>query len=247
MGRKDGTTNYGIGVNSSDNTVNLPARAISLFETVIDETQSVKVSYKYRGILGTLPALQYTGSGAQVNPLYHDYLEGTQGIYTDNMYLGDKDQFLTFYTDNSDPLHPVKKLRIRANQLVFEAFDKETGEPTGEWIDANDIEAEGIPGPPGESAVTVNIESNIGNNFIFGNREAILSCYVYEGTDDITSTVQTFTWTKVDRDGDPVQGQVPKKQGIEDGLLKNQIMIDTEDVDMKSIFYCNVLFDQEEK
>lgn len=235
--------NYGIGINSSDNYVNLPARAISLFETTIHPNNTTKVTYDYRGILGTLPALQYTGSSAQVNPLYHDYLEGTQGIYTDNMYLGDKDQFLTFYTDRSDPQNPKKKLRIRANQVMFEVYDKETGEPTGEYHDINDVEAEGVPGPQGESAITVNIESNIGNNFIFGNREAILSCYVYEGTDDITSTVQTFTWTKVDRDGDPVQGWVPKKQGIEDGLLKNQIMIDTEDVDMKSIFYCNVLFD----
>ena len=238
-----GVHNYGIGINSSDNYVNLPERAISLFETEIHPDSNIKVSYNFRGILGTLPTLAHEGANPKVNQLYHNYMEGTQGIYTDNMYIGDKSQYIAFYTDNSDPQNTKKKLQIRANQVMFEVYDKETGEPTGQYHDINDIEAEGVPGPPGESTVTVNIESNIGNNFIFGNREAILSCYVYEGTDDITSTVQTFTWTKVDRDGDPVQGWVPKKQGIEDGLLKNQIMIDTEDVDMKSIFYCNVLFD----
>ena len=101
MGREDGSSNYGIGVNSSDNTVNLPRRAISLFETVIDPSKSPKVSYKYKGILGTLPALQYTGIDAQVSPLYHYYLEGTQGIYTDNMYLGDNKQYIAFYKDGN--------------------------------------------------------------------------------------------------------------------------------------------------
>ena len=42
-----------------------------------------------------------------------------------------------------------------------------------------------MPGPPGPSgqdgqnAINIKIESNIGNNFVFGNREAILSCYVF--------------------------------------------------------------------
>ena len=74
---KVGTSNYGIGINSSDNTVDLPARAISLFETVIDETKEPKVSYNYKGILGTLPP---RNSGVQAGPLYESYMEGTQGI-----------------------------------------------------------------------------------------------------------------------------------------------------------------------
>ena len=55
MGNQAGTSNYGIGINSSDGFINLPPRAISLFETVIHPNQDPKVSYRYRGILGTLP------------------------------------------------------------------------------------------------------------------------------------------------------------------------------------------------
>lgn len=97
MGNKAGTSNYGIGINSSDNTVNLPARAISLFETVIDETQEPKVTYNYRGILGILPAI----SSNKISPIYTAYMEGKQGIYTDNMYIGDKNQYIAFYKDNN--------------------------------------------------------------------------------------------------------------------------------------------------
>ena len=238
---KVGTSNYGIGVNSSDNTVNLPRRAISLFETVIDESKNPKVSYKYRGILGTLPEL----SASEVSDtIYNQQMAGTQGIYTDNMYIGDKDQFIAFYTDKNDD---NKKLKIQANEVIYEVIDEDTGQSS--WHNVADIETEGTPGPQGpagqdgQDAILVRIESNIGNNFIFGNREAVLTCYVTKGVEDITSVIDTFTWSKMDKQGTPVQGWSPKKQGVEDGLLKNQIVIDTEDVDMKSIFYCNVSFD----
>ena len=120
MGRKDGSTNYGIGVNSSDNTVNLPARAISLFETVIDETKSLKVSYNYRGILGTLPELDVSKARSSV---YGRYMAGTQGIYTDNMYIGDSDQYLAFYEDGNGDRH----LKISAKEFVV-GYDPESGE-----------------------------------------------------------------------------------------------------------------------
>ena len=236
-----GTSNYGIGVNSSDNTVNLPRRAISLFETVIDESKNPKVSYKYRGILGTLPEL----SASEVSDtIYNQQMAGTQGIFTDNMYIGDNNQFIAFYTDKNDD---SKKLKIQANEVVYEVIDEDTGQSS--WHNVADIETEGTPGPQGpagqdgQDAILVRIESNIGNNFIFGNREAVLTCYVTKGVEDITSVIDTFTWSKMDKQGTPVQGWSPKKQGVEDGLLKNQIVIDTEDVDMKSIFYCNVSFD----
>lgn len=90
-----GNNNYGIGINSSDNVVNLPARAISLFETIIDETKEPKVSYNYRGILGTLPFMDENS----ISPIYPAYMEGKQGIYTDNMYIGDKNQYIAFYKD----------------------------------------------------------------------------------------------------------------------------------------------------
>ena len=85
----------------------------------------------------------------------------------------------------------------------------------------------------------------IGNNFVFGNREAILSCYVFNGTEDITSTIpeSNFTWVKIDKDGNVDDLWRPSKQGTQDELLKNQISINTDDVDLKSVFYCNVTLD----
>ena len=229
--------NYGIGINSSDSAVNLPDRAISLFETEIYPDEEIKVGYNFRGILGKLPALPATS----VNTNIYDNMKGTQGIYTDNMYLGDLQQYLAFYTDKDTG---EKKLKISAAEISFEIPD-EHGQGSGHYQNVADIEAEGVPGPPGEDARTIRIESNIGNNFVFGNRTAILTCYVYKGTEDITSTIDenNFNWSKMDKEGQPVSGWTPYKQGIKDGLLKNQIMITTEDVDMKSVFYCNVSFD----
>ena len=93
----NGINNYGIGINSSDNYINLPPRAISLFETVVDHTKNPKVSYKYKGILGTLPSRNL--HNVQAGPLYEAYMEGTQGIYTNNMYIGDDKQYIAFYKD----------------------------------------------------------------------------------------------------------------------------------------------------
>ena len=232
---QQGINNYGIGINSSDNYINLPPRAISLFETEVNHTQDPKVSYKYKGILGTLPDERL--NNLDVDSSIYSQMRGTQGIYTDNMYLGDDEQFLTFYTDKTDPQHPRKRLRIKASQVLFESPDT-----PGDYEDV--ATTAGQPGPPGEDAVTVRIESNIGNNFVFGNRTAILSCYVFKGTTDITSSIAEadFVWSMLDKEGTPVSGWVPAKQGTRDGLLKNQIQINTDDVDMKSVFYCNVTF-----
>lgn len=233
-----GTQNYGIGINSSDNYVNLPARAISLFETTIHPDNDIKVTYNYRGILGTLPRMT-----EGVKTSVYQYMQGTQGIYTDNMYIGDGDQYLAFYTDDSGDKH----LKISAREMIFE-YDPETGKEKTWEEKIEEIEAEGVPGPPGPSgqdgqnAINIKIESNIGNNFVFGNREAILSCYVFDGTEDITSTIleDNFSWVKIDKDGNVDDLWRPSKQGTQDGLLKNQISINTDDVDLKSVFYCNV-------
>ena len=122
IGRSDGSSNYGIGVNSSDNTVNLPARAISLFETNINTASGsqLKVTYNYRGILGTLPVLTYDGNNPQVNQLYHDYMEGTQGIYTDNMYIGSNDQYIAFYTAINNNVK-TKHLKVNVKELTLKA------------------------------------------------------------------------------------------------------------------------------
>ena len=236
----NGRNNYGIGINSSDNYINLPPRAISLFETIVNHNQNPKVSYRYKGIFGTLPNRNI--NNIQASPLYDAYMEGTQGIYTNNMYIGDDEQFIAFYEENGK-----KQLKIKANQVVYEVVDDE-GQPTGQWNDINQIEAEGVPGPAGpagQDAITIRIESNIGNDFVFGNREAVLTCYVMQGTEDITSTIDEsrFSWSKTDKEGDLISGWTPYKQGTLDGLLKNQIKITSEDVDIKSVFYCNILFD----
>lgn len=99
--------NYGIGINSSDDSVNLPARAISLFESQIDpdDESGIKVHYAIRGLFGTLPHADvltqgkgYTGQKKAVNESVYDNLKQQQGIYTDNIYLGDEEQYLAFYT-----------------------------------------------------------------------------------------------------------------------------------------------------
>ena len=118
-----GIHNYGIGINSSDNYVNLPERAISLFETTIHPEESVKVTYDFKGILGTLPKLGEN----DVSVLYPSYMEGTQGIFTNNMYIGDKNQYIAFYTDTNDidPVtnQPRKKLRLVAKEFIVRGDD----------------------------------------------------------------------------------------------------------------------------
>lgn len=231
---EDGIHNYGIGINSSDNYVNLPERAISLFESTIHPNESVKVSYDYKGILGTLPPL---GSNIVNQNIYSNNMAGTQGIFTNNMYIGDASQYIAFYTDEQGQ----KQLKINASQIVYE-INSDTGEEIT-W-------EEHIDEQMGESIdnhlpIDVFIESNIGNDFVFGNRQAILTCYVFKGSNDITSTIDDndFVWSMADKYGNIVDGWTPYKQGVEDGLLKNQIIITTEDVEMKSIFYCNILSD----
>lgn len=109
------TDNYGIGINSSDSAVTLPPRAISLFESAVNPSGNPKVTYNYRGVLGTLPS-GLVGSGS----IYDSYLKGTQGIFTDNMYIGDADKYVAFYTDNG-----TKKLRISGADVVFAANSDE--------------------------------------------------------------------------------------------------------------------------
>ena len=228
MGNKNGTSNYGIGVNSSDNTVNLPARAISLFETTVDETKEPKVTYNYRGILGTLPVMN---SG--VDRSVYQHMENTQGIYTDNMYIGDDSQYVAFYEDDNG-----KQLKIKASQIMFEVSDPAPGEPP--WKDIADIEAEGTPGPPGppgpagEDAINVVIESTGGNLFIRQNVNTTLRCTVYKGITDITNQVTHFIWSKKDKDGELVnEWSAPDSRSI---------VINNDDVISKAIFICQVQF-----
>ena len=223
---KIGTSNYGIGINSSDNTVNLPARAISLFETTIDETKEPKVTYNYRGILGTLPQMN-TG----VDTSIYQNMQGTQGIYTDNMYIGDEGQFIAFYEDEQGH----KQLRIKANQVVYEVTD-EHGQGTGVYHDVNQIEAEGVPGADGKDAIQVIIDSSAGNMFFNKDINATLTCTVLKGgTEDITSQVTKFTWKKKDKDGNIDSSWSRLAAG-------RTITIGPADIASKAIFICEVEF-----
>ena len=158
--------NYGIGINSSDSAVNLPARAITLFETEIYPQRSIKVGYNYRGVLGTLPRLGTEKTSA----IYNDNMVGTQGIYTDNMYIGDNTHYLAFYTDKSNN---KKTLRLNGADIWFTYID-EHGEPYEESIEQRFDEIEGGEG------ILLTIESSEGTVFDSSNIQTVLTAHVYK-------------------------------------------------------------------
>ena len=231
MGNQAGTSNYGIGINSSDGFINLPPRAISLFETVIHPNQDPKVSYKYRGILGTLPDERV--NNLNVNTNIYQNMRNTQGIYTDNMYIGDLNQYIAFYEDANGN----KQLKIKANQIVYEVVDDDTGQT--DWHDVSDIEAEGVPGPQGpagQDAITVKIDSSAGEVFLNKQITTTLTCTVIKGNGtDITNQVTRFNWIKKKADG-TVDTSWSRP------LAGNTISISEADVTSKAIFICEVEF-----
>ena len=220
-----GEHNYGIGINSSDNYVNLPARAISLFETTIHPNDTTKVTYNYRGILGTLP--DPTESNIDVRGSIYPYMQGKQGIYTDNMYIGDKDQYIAFYEDNNGDKH----LKISAKEMVFE-YDPETGEEIT-WQDKIEDATQGLDG---EDAITVRIDSSAGDIFLNKNIQTTLTCTVIKGNGtDITNQVTRFTWTKQNADG-TIDSSWSRP------LAGRSITLTDADVNSKAIFTCEVEF-----
>ena len=219
---EDGIHNYGIGINSSDNYVNLPQRAISLFESEIHPNDSVKVTYNYRGILGTLPPLGNNIANDKIYP----YMTGTQGIYTDNMYIGDASQFIAFYTDGQGK----KQLRIQANQVVYEVTD-ESGHHV-DWKDVQDV-TQGADGKDGEDAISVVIDSTAGNFFQRGQVSTYLIAHVYRGSEDITNQFNHFNWYKR-----LPNGQKDPTWSTEE--TSNLLEIDTTDVDERAVFVCEV-------
>ena len=217
-----GINNYGIGINSSDNYINLPPRAISLFETIVNHNQDPKVSYRYRGILGTLPVMS---SG--VDRSVYQYMENTQGIYTDNMYIGDNNQYVAFYEDSNHN----KQLKIKANQIVYEVIDEETGQ--SDWHDVAEIETEGVPGPPGESAIWVVIDSTAGNFFQSHQLDTYLIAHVYRGDTEITNQVTSFNWYRR-----LPNGQRDTSWSTQE--TSNLLQLTTADVDERAVFVCEV-------
>ena len=175
-----GVHNYGIGVNSSDNTVNLPARAITLFETRVNPNESIKVTYDYKGVLGTLPILS---SEKVKDSLYNTYMAGTQGIYTDNMYIGDNKQYIAFYKDNLG----YKHLKINAKEMIY-GYDEDTGEEIT-WqqkIDEN----------KGADATQLVITSTIGEYIINSVGQGAIHARIFVGgqeDDPIKTTIFSTT------------------------------------------------------
>ena len=97
--------NYGIGINSGDDDFGLPARSISLFN--IDNVESgnnIDSSYNFQAIIGVLPDVGLT------NRFYKDYLQGKNGIYTKNMYIGNDTSYLSFDEETG-------KMRISVDEL----------------------------------------------------------------------------------------------------------------------------------
>lgn len=118
--------NYGIGINSSDNAVNLPDRAISLFETEIYPDEDIKVGYKFKGILGKIPNL---GSD-YMSPAMNHFMAETQGIYTNNMYIGDNKKYVAFYhykelDEDTGQLQDKTNLRVVADEFVVSGDDSD--------------------------------------------------------------------------------------------------------------------------
>jgi len=224
----EGKNNYGIGINSSDNYINLPPRAISLFETVVNHNNTPKVTYNYRGILGTLPDERL--NNIDVSNSIYPYMRGTQGIYTDNMYLGDSNQYIAFYEDENGN----KQLKIKANQIMFEITDPEPGQDP--WQDISEFDPEGTPGPAGQDAIRVAIESNVGNEFILSQEVATLTCTVYRGAEDVTSQVTKFLWTKNQANGIP---DTTWNTAHEDYNLP-YIEVTPSEINKKAIFGCQV-------
>lgn len=61
--------------------------------TIIEEYYS-PVSYNIKSVLGTLPKDLFSEES-----LYETFLSDTEGLFTDNAYLGDEEQYLSFYTN----------------------------------------------------------------------------------------------------------------------------------------------------
>ena len=140
-------------------------------------------------------------------------------------------QYLAFYTDKDTG---EKKLKISAAEISFEIPD-EHGQGSGHYQNVADIEAEGVPGPPGEDAVIVKIDSTAGNFFRMGNVSTSLIAHVYKGTTDITSQVSSFDWYRRLPNGDRDTTWVSPS-------TSNLLPLTPSDVDEKAVFVCEVMF-----
>ena len=103
-------------------------------------------------------------------------MAGTQGIYTNNMYIGDGNQYLAFYTENDS-----KKLKIKASEILFEVAPDT-------YEDVTNIE--------GEDGIVIEITSSAGIIALDGKITTTLTCNVYQGADDISTQIVGWAWYK---------------------------------------------------
>ena len=114
------TNNYGIAINSSNSDVVVPSRSISLYTArgnVVDGEISGPLAFDYQAILGTLPQMTKKG---KVSTEIYSHLQGTQGIFTDNMYIGNENEYIAYYTYTEDG-QSKKKLSIVVSDLYINA------------------------------------------------------------------------------------------------------------------------------
>ena len=155
--------NYGIAINSSGSKTQVPPKAISLFEAYPDIEEGeiregTEPALRYRGVLGTLP--NFSGQGGGVADFYQQYMRGTQGIYTNNMYIGDNNQYVAYYTDSQNEKH----LKIKTSELQLDARDGyiNLGDPLLAHIKITDASVEFWQGEETDDEInkTAFIESN---------------------------------------------------------------------------------------
>lgn len=105
------------------------------------------------------------------------------------------------------------------------------GKPLVEYIDEaiEDVEVS-LP-------ITVQIDSSAGNIFKNKNISTVLTATVYRGGEDITSEIQSFKWTKKDKDGNP-------DPSWSKFTTSNTITINSDDVISRAIFGCEVTVEQ---
>ena len=115
-----------------------------------------------------------------VNQNLYQHMEGIQGIYTDNMYIGDNNSYLAFYTENNQ-----KKLRISGADIYLTAADEQSGTTIVDVID--NIEVEG-----GEGLV-LTITSTAGYTFNNSIINTTLNATVYRNG-EIVSDIQSEGW-----------------------------------------------------
>ena len=129
-----------------------------------------------------------------------------------------------YVNDNGEVIIDGNNVRVgkeEANQTITEYIDENMPIPE---------EAE-----PGESPVTVTIESSAGNIFKNKNIAAVLTAYVKRGNEDISEEVLTYKWIKKDKNG--VIDETWSRVGT-----GNSIQITSADVSSKAVFECEVTF-----